>query len=186
MGTSPGQPRTSLLGNRGEVLYRLPNGEWVWCSLLSLDPFRGRRMSAAQAVEWLDRNGYDPPADLLHLPEADCLNYAPATPPSPPAVPETPGGRQEPPPPEEPDSVTERYVTLDHMAAMVSRSKRTLEKLKTRRKNPLPGPDVEGGGGKPHEWKWRSIRPWLEQEFGRKLPEQFPASRFRDARADRN
>jgi hypothetical protein len=40
-----------------------------------------------------------------------------------------------------------QYVTLDQMAATVHRSKRTLEKWKTRKKNPLPEPDVEGGGG---------------------------------------
>jgi hypothetical protein len=63
------------------------------------------------------------------------------------------------------------YVTLDQAAAMVHRSKRTLEHRK-RGPNPLPDPDLEGGGGKPHEWKWGTIRPWLEQEFGKKLPER--------------
>lgn len=69
------------------------------------------------------------------------------------------------------------YVTLDQMAASVKRSKRTLEKLKTRALNPLPQPDVAGGGGKPDEWLWHTVRPWLESEYGRNLPERFPASR---------
>jgi hypothetical protein len=85
-----------------------------------------------------------------------------------------------------PDAAPDCYVTLDKMAAMVDRSKRTLEKLQTRQQTPLPAPDVEGGGGRPHEWKWSNIRLWLEKEFGRVMPEQFPSDRFRDARADRS
>jgi hypothetical protein len=86
----------------------------------------------------------------------------------------------------QPEVTTAQFVTLDKMAAMVGRSKRTLEKLLNRPRNPFPGPDIEGGGGKPHEWNWAKIRPWLETEFGRALPEQFPGSRFLDGRADRN
>lgn len=67
--------------------------------------------------------------------------------------------------------VEEDYVTLDQMAAIVHRSKRTLEKKK------LPEPDIEGGGGKPHEWLWSRIRPWLQTEFGRELPEIYPGHR---------
>jgi hypothetical protein len=67
-----------------------------------------------------------------------------------------------------------KYVTLDQMAAFVSRSKRTLEKLKNRAKNPFPPPDVKGGGGRPDEWAWPKVRLWLEREYGRKLPEHFP------------
>jgi hypothetical protein len=65
-------------------------------------------------------------------------------------------------------------VTLDQMAAVVNRTKRTLEKLKKRTQSPLPVPNVTGGGGKPDEWDWDKVRPWLEKEFGRSLPEQFP------------
>jgi hypothetical protein len=70
------------------------------------------------------------------------------------------------------------------MAAMIPRSKKTLENRKARRTNPLPAPDIEGGGGKPDEWLWSRIRPWLEQEFGRPLPEHFPQLGSR--RADGN
>jgi hypothetical protein len=75
------------------------------------------------------------------------------------------------------ESVPPQYVTLDQIAAVVSRSKRTVEKLLTRKKNPMPTPDIEGGGGKPNEWEWATIQPWLEKEFGRNLPERYPALR---------
>ncbi len=67
-----------------------------------------------------------------------------------------------------------RYVTLDQMALMVNRKKRTLENYKGHKKNPLPPPDIEGGGGKPDEWEWSEIRPWLERTFKRSLPEEYP------------
>ena len=67
-----------------------------------------------------------------------------------------------------------QYVTLDQAAGIVKRSKRTLEKKLTRRNNPLPPPDIEGGGGKANEWDWAKLRPFLEQEYGKKLPEKFP------------
>lgn len=70
-----------------------------------------------------------------------------------------------------------QFVTLDQAAASVSRSKRTLEKLFRRRKNPFPDPDIQGGGGKPNEWAWERIRPWLEAEYARKLPAVFPKQR---------
>ncbi len=70
-----------------------------------------------------------------------------------------------------------QYVTLDQLAAMVRRSKRTLENWRRRQKNPMPDPDVEGGGGKPHEWIWEKIRLWLEHETCRTLPVDFPSIR---------
>jgi hypothetical protein len=69
----------------------------------------------------------------------------------------------------------EEYVTLDQAAAQAGRNKRTLERWSE--KTPMPDPDVEGGGGKPNEWRWSRIRPWLEQRSGRKLPEHFPRLR---------
>jgi hypothetical protein len=72
-------------------------------------------------------------------------------------------------------STTPQYVTLDKAAAIVSRSKRTLEKLVRRTENPLPDPAIRGTGGKPSEWTWSELRPWLEQEYGRHLPERFPS-----------
>lgn len=70
-----------------------------------------------------------------------------------------------------------QYVTADQIAAIVNRSKRTLEKHAAREKNPLPDPDISGGGGKPNEWLWASVRPWLEAEYGRKLPLVYPGMR---------
>ncbi len=67
----------------------------------------------------------------------------------------------------------DQYVTLDQAAATVQRSKQTLRKRK-RKRSGRPAPDVKGGAGKPDEWKWSTIRPWLEKEFDRKLPEQYP------------
>jgi hypothetical protein len=75
------------------------------------------------------------------------------------------------------DPAREQYVTLDQMAALVNRSKRTAEKWLTRPKNPLPEADVQGLGGKPSEWIYASVRSWLENESGKQLPEHFPAGR---------
>ncbi len=73
------------------------------------------------------------------------------------------------------DDEIPQTVTLDKMAAAVSRSKKTLERLKTKGK--LPRPDVEGGGGKPDEWNWSNVKPILEEHYNRKLPERFPSLR---------
>ncbi|MFI5457595.1 MAG: hypothetical protein ACHRXM_19305, partial [Isosphaerales bacterium] len=62
-------------------------------------------------------------------------------------------------------------VTLDQAAARVHRSKRTLERYKT--KGTLPEPTVEGGGGKFALYDWKIMRPWLTKEFGVILPERF-------------
>lgn len=69
----------------------------------------------------------------------------------------------------------ESLVTLHQAAAMVNRSKRSLERLLAK----MPAPRVQGAGGKPSEWAWSELRPWLEKEFERPLPERFPADRFR-------
>jgi hypothetical protein len=73
-------------------------------------------------------------------------------------------------------TLPDQYVTLDQVAALVNRSKKTLERLLADEKSKMPKPDVEGGGGKPHEWLWSKLRPWLEEKFNRKLPEHFPRS----------
>lgn len=71
-----------------------------------------------------------------------------------------------------------QYVTLEQISAIVNRSKRTLEKWKTRTNNPLPPPDIEGCGGKPDEWIWPKVRIWLEANTDHQLPEVFPDHRF--------
>jgi hypothetical protein len=68
------------------------------------------------------------------------------------------------------------HVTLLQMAGIVNRSKRTLERFTTKQGFPLP--DVQGTGGKPSEWRWSVVRPLLESEYGRNLPEIFPGDRF--------
>jgi hypothetical protein len=83
----------------------------------------------------------------------------------------TTGGEQVPEAPaDRPD-----LVTLDQASGIVHKSKRTLERYKTN--GTLPDPTFEGGGGRAALWNWRTLRPWLEQEFGIKLPETFPANR---------
>jgi hypothetical protein len=73
------------------------------------------------------------------------------------------------------DAAHDCYVTLDKAAAMVGRSKKTLERYKRK----MPAPTVKGGRGKPNEWLWSVIRPWLEKTFDRNLPKRFPGDRFR-------
>ncbi len=66
-----------------------------------------------------------------------------------------------------------QYVTLDQMAAAVNRSKDTLERRLNKPGSTMPRPDVEGGGGKAHEWRWDRVRQWLMEEFKRPLPVRF-------------
>lgn len=66
----------------------------------------------------------------------------------------------------------EQLVTLDQAAAMVRRSKRTLEKYRDR----LPDPRVWGGGGRPHLYAWGELRAVLVRVFGTRLPERFPGA----------
>lgn len=66
----------------------------------------------------------------------------------------------------------EQLVTLDQAAAMVRRSKRTLEKYRDR----LPDPRVWGGGGRPHLYAWGELRSVLVRVFGSRLPERFPGA----------
>ena len=82
-----------------------------------------------------------------------------------------------------------QYVTLDQVAALVSRKKRTLEHYKRAEYkgngDPLPDPDVKGGGGKPALWLYPGqIKAWLEATFKQKLPDRV-ADPFR-AGADRD
>jgi hypothetical protein len=73
-----------------------------------------------------------------------------------------------------PVHVIEQYVTLDQAAALVNRSKKTLERAINKQGSEAPPPDVEGGGGRPHEWCWSKLRPWLENTYGKILPERLP------------
>jgi hypothetical protein len=76
-----------------------------------------------------------------------------------------------------PEVAAPQYVTLDQAAAIINRNKKTLERYlndPSYKKHKMPPPEVEGGGGKPHEWLWSTLRPWLEETFGRQLPDRFP------------
>ncbi len=66
----------------------------------------------------------------------------------------------------------EQLVTLDQAAAMVKRSKRSLERYR----DVMPAPCVRGTRGQANLWRWREIRPWLQSTFGFLLPERFPGS----------
>ena len=59
------------------------------------------------------------------------------------------------------------YVTLEQMAILVNRKKKTLANYNSEGR--MPAPDIAGGQGKPAEWRWDKIRPWLEKTFGRTL-----------------
>lgn len=75
--------------------------------------------------------------------------------------------------PEEVTVGAPQYVTLLMMGSIVGKGKRQLRRLYD--DGELPPPDVEGGRGKAHEWRWDCVRPILEQRFSRKLPEVFPS-----------
>lgn len=68
------------------------------------------------------------------------------------------------------DPPPEQMVTLDQCAAIVHLRKRSLERYRGK----MPGPRLRGRGGRASRWAWSEVRPWLEAEFGRKLPEIFP------------
>lgn len=70
-------------------------------------------------------------------------------------------------------------VTLNQMAGMVQRSKRTLEQYRSK----LPKPIVAGRKGQPTEWSWGEVRPKLETYFNRELPERLPSDRLANLKA---
>jgi hypothetical protein len=69
-----------------------------------------------------------------------------------------------------PATGVEDLVNLDEAAAIVHRSKKTLERYLSK----MPAAYVQGGGGKPSLWKWAELRPWLEKQFVPDLPKRFP------------
>ena len=77
-------------------------------------------------------------------------------------------------PPKAPDHSYD-LVTLNQAAGIVHRSKRTLERYKT--KGELPAPLHEGGGGMADLYDWKILRLWLMERFGMNLPDIFPANR---------
>jgi hypothetical protein len=63
-------------------------------------------------------------------------------------------------------------IDLDQAAALVNRNKRTLKRYKD--KGIIPPPKIQGKGGKKSEWLWAELRPVLEANFDRKLPDRPP------------
>jgi hypothetical protein len=64
-------------------------------------------------------------------------------------------------------------VTLDQIAATVSMSKRSLERLKKE----MPPPDYKPRkSGEAARWLWSKVRPWLKKRFGRRVPVKYPGS----------
>ncbi len=70
----------------------------------------------------------------------------------------------------------ECYVTFDTLANYLRVSKKTMERRYKHGK--LCEPDIEGGGGKAHQWKYSRVRPFLETAFDRQLPERWPGGEF--------
>lgn len=64
----------------------------------------------------------------------------------------------------------EQLLTLDQLAAIVGRRKRSLEDYRKL----MPPPRVKGTRGRPSLWAWADVREWLSSRFGRALPERFP------------
>jgi hypothetical protein len=64
------------------------------------------------------------------------------------------------------DRLYGHLFTLDQLAAMVSRKKKTLERWLKDQK--LPDADQQGGGGKAAFWRYGSVREALARESGRK------------------
>ncbi len=70
--------------------------------------------------------------------------------------------------PEGEPEIEDHLVTLNQVAAVVHRSKRTLEKYR-RHDDPekrLPDPHIRGGGGRPHEYSWQAMKGWIQRVFG--------------------
>lgn len=142
---------------------------WELCEELTRNPpfvFELLRMPSVWKAMWLMPGTTAPPPMPQNLAEIDKIRAA---------VDEAMRWCDENEDATNDDATVECLVTLQQAAAMVSRSKKTLE----RRKKNMPIPKVSGGGGKPDEWEWSELRPWLEKEFERKLPERFPADRLR-------
>lgn len=70
----------------------------------------------------------------------------------------------------------DEVVTLNQVAPLTGKSKRTLERYL--KNGTLPAPDIPGGEGKAHKWYWRNLRPALSKFASKQLPERFPGSRI--------
>jgi hypothetical protein len=64
------------------------------------------------------------------------------------------------------------YVDSAQIAALAHVSKDAIQKYRYHKddKKRMTEPDRKGGGGRPNQWKWTNIQPWLERTFGRQFP----------------
>lgn len=67
-----------------------------------------------------------------------------------------------------------QYVTKWQLAMLVKKSTKTLDRALARTRNPMPQPDVPGGGGRAAEWIYTNVRDWLVEEYGKFLPVRYP------------
>lgn len=74
------------------------------------------------------------------------------------------------------DAVIDDLVTLLQVEAIAGIKKRTLDGYL--RKGKIPKPDSPGGGGRPHKWYWKRLRPYLAKYSTKLLPRDFPATRI--------
>jgi len=70
-------------------------------------------------------------------------------------------------PPKAPATLPD-LVTLDQAAGWVNRTARGLRHYRNRG---MPKPFIQGTKGKPNEYLWSEMRPWLENTFDRKIPD---------------
>ncbi|MGO9600993.1 MAG: hypothetical protein ACLP7Q_23675 [Isosphaeraceae bacterium] len=70
-------------------------------------------------------------------------------------------------PPETPAELPD-LVRLDQAAALVNRSSSALRHYRSKG---MPKPYVQGTKGKPNEYLWSQMHPWLENTFNRKISE---------------
>lgn len=174
------------------ILGSIQPGEWYWCKESQLSEAKQQALRRCAAAKLLliepvtddDESDirlkltaagevvrHDPIRTFAILRDVDAAS-APPAPVAPPVEPLVGGGdanSASAPPPAE----TKFYVTLQQMASIVQRSKRTLELMK--KKGKLPAPDIKAPvSGAPDEWLWSTVRPILEDKFARTLPEAYP------------
>jgi hypothetical protein len=157
-------------------LYRLPSEEMVLREARR-EQESYRVLTLTETARWLADNGCRVPRELFRLLSEDREEQTDDTPHRLDLVGSRQDGPAESPSVSAGDAgtkVIDQYVNLNQAAALVNRKKVTLLRALNKPGSTMPQPDTHGCGGKPHEWLWPRLRPWLEQEYGKSLPERFP------------
>lgn len=111
---------------------------------------------------------------ITNQPDPAYLSIASIVPPGTTVVPIPPAGAVKPFD-EGKVSQPPQYVTLAQICNLAKVSKRTAERWKSRKRDPFPSAEKEGGGGKAALWIWGDVRAWVIKETGMdRLPIQFP------------